>query len=329
MVYNHIFKNIDALVDFLRKEGWTMDKRYYGNAPYEVIDYGNNRFVYYPQPKFSPIFRGQNAFYEPCIANKYRGNPDNLQLFIEDLRVEEYRQVTSKHPYIKKEIEAGIYYDYKALAQHYEFKTSMLDLTNSLPVAAFFAVTYKQGNSFYPMKKQDNAGVLYFIPKDTVVNSLKTAPKLLPVGWQVFRRPGEQRAFTIKLPNYEDFHNIPPVFAFKFYYDQKVSERILNVFKGGATLFPYDPFAEKAARIKDGKVFSKQSFENVYKSYKAKFSKEELLNKLKNQNININHDSGWDYTSDEINQISEMIESDEISRGRVATTRLFYKPGKK
>lgn len=56
MVHEKIFDNIDAVVDFLRQQGWTMNKMYFGNAPYEVIDYGNNRLVYYPQPKFSPIF---------------------------------------------------------------------------------------------------------------------------------------------------------------------------------------------------------------------------------------------------------------------------------
>lgn len=287
MVHEKIFDNIDSVVDFLRQNGWTMNKMYYGNAPYEVIDYGNNRFVYYPQPKFSPIFRGQNAFYEPCIANKYRGNPDNLQLFIEDLRVEEYRLVTSKHPYINKEIAAGIYYDYEALAQHYEFKTSMLDLTNSLPVAAFFAVTYKKGNNFYPMEEQDEPGVLYFIKSEMILNLLNTEPKIIPVGWQIFRRPGEQRAFGINLPDYEDFNKLPDILAFKFYHDKKISEKILKVFKGGKKLFPNDPFAEKAARIKDGKVFSRQSFENVLTEYKDKFSKEELLKKLQGKGIQI------------------------------------------
>lgn len=202
----------------------------------------------------------------------------------------------------------------------------MLDLTNSLPVAAFFAVTYKQGDGFYPMEEQDKPGVLYFINSEFIMNQLNAEPKIIPVGWQIFRRPGEQRAFGIDLPNHEDFNNLPGVLGFKFYHDKKISEKILNVFQGGVKLFPHDPFAEKAARIKDGKVFSSQSFENVLTEYKDNFSKEEMLKKLQGKGIQIKVNAGWDYTFAEIDEIKKIIASGAIDRGRVATARLMYRP---
>ncbi len=118
MIHDIIFENIDKVVDYLNNQGWTLSKAYLGNAPFEVIDYGNGRLVYYPRPIGTPLFRGQNKFHEPCISSFYRLQPDTLTQFIQKLRIEEFRIVTAKHPIIEEELNNGIYYDYVALAQH-------------------------------------------------------------------------------------------------------------------------------------------------------------------------------------------------------------------
>ncbi len=330
MIYDEIFENINCVVDYLNNQGWTLSKTYFGNGPYEVIDYGNNRIIYYPAPLGTPLFRGQNEFYEPCISSFYRFQPDKIEEFIQYLKIEEFRFVTSKHPVIKNEIENGLFFDHIALAQHYEFKTKMLDLTNSLPVAAFFAVTKKESNCYKPIEKSDKPGVLYFInPPEQFSFSGKNELEIYPVGWQIFKRPGEQRAFGVNLTKNRNFNSIPGVFAFKFWHDKKISEQIYNIFHSGKDLFPKDIFAEKAAQIKESYIFSQSTFDIVYQQYCKKLTKKFILNELKKRKIQIQKYSNLDYTTEDIEIMKNLYQTGILTQNLNATTRLCYIPNQK
>ncbi len=331
MIHDTIFENINKVIDYLNEQGWTLSITNIRNDLFEVIDYGNGRLVYYPLPFGTPFFRGQNQFYEPCIASLYRLQADILSEFVEKLRIEEFRIVTAKHPIIAEQLNNGINYDYIALAQHYGFKTEMLDATNSLPVAAFFAVTRQINGKFYPIEKSENPGVLYFISPETAFvpkltdNQLKTHP----VGWQVFKRPGKQRAFGINLTDGKDFNKMPGVFAFRFMHDKSISEQIWKLFHKGDDLFPKDVFADKAARINESFVFSKQAFDLVYEKSNKEMTKETILNELGNRNIKIQKNSIWDYSDSDIAELKELSTSGKLTEKLYATTRLCYIPDEK
>ena len=325
MIYKEIFENINGVIDYLNNQGWSLSKTYFGNAPYQVMDYGNNRLIYYPQPIGVPLFRGQYEFHEPCIASFYRSYPNKIEKFIQNLKIEEYKIVTSKHPVIRAEIENGIFYDYVALAQHYGFKTKILDITNSLPVASFFAVTRKGPKGYMPIEKSDEPGVLYFIsPSIQFMPHLENyEQEIYPIGWQVFKRPGKQRAFGINLKNSKNFNSTPGVFAFRFWQDKKISEQIYNVFHGGRDLFPKDIFAEKAAKIKESNIFSQTAFDNI------DLTKEMILDELKKRNIKIQINSNLEYTHEDIAKIRKLSQSGKLTEDLTATTRLCYIPNKK
>jgi len=328
MIHDDIFENINSVIDYLNNQGWTLSKNYFGNAPYLVIDYGNNRLIYYPQPIETPLFRGQNKFYEPCKSSFYRFQPDKIEEFIQNLKIEEFRIVTSKHPVVKDEIENGLFFNYLALAQHYEFKTKMLDLTNSLPVAAFFAVTRKESNCYIPMEKSDEPGVLYFIKpyKNSTPFSEENEPEIYPVGWQIFKRPGEQRAFGVNLANNENLNSMTDVFAFKFWQDKKVSEQIYNMFHGGKDLFPKDIFAEKAALINESNIFSKAAFDIVHQSFNIDLSKDVILNELEKRKVKVKVVSNIKYSYEEIELIKKLYKSGKLTENLNASTRLSYIP---
>ncbi len=331
MIHDEIFENINSVIDYLNNQGWTLSKTYFGNAPYQVIDYGNNRLIYYPQPIGTPLFRGQNEFHEPCIASFYRFQPDKIEEFIQNLKIEEFRIVTSKHPVIKDEIENGIFFDYVALAQHYEFKTKMLDITNSLPVAAFFAVTRKESNCYIPIEKSDKQGVLYFInPSEQFMPfSEENEPEIYPVGWQIFKRPGEQRAFGVNLTKNKNFNSMSGVFAFRFWQDKKISEQIYNIFHGGKDLFPKDIFAEKAAQIKESNIFSQAAFDIVHQNFNIDLTKEVILDELEKRNIKVQINSNIEYTNEDIEIIKNLFQSGKLTQNLNATTRLCYIPNHK
>lgn len=327
MIHDTIFENIDKVVDYLNNQGWTLSKTYIGNAPFEVIDYGNGKLVYYPQPIGAPLFRWQNKFHEPCVSSFYRLQPDTLSQFIQKLRIEEFRIVTSKHPIIEEELNNGIYYDYVALAQHYEFKTEMLDVTNSLPVAAFFAVTRQINGKYFPIEKSEYPGVLYFVPPtmEFMQRMAENQPEILPVGWQVFNRPGKQRALGINIDS-KDFNKMDGVFAFRFMHDKIISERIWKMFHEGEDLFPKDIFADKVAKIKESNIFSRQAFDLAYENSNKKMTKERIINKLETRNIRIQDNYIWDYSDDDISDLKELYRSGKLTEKLYATTRLCFIP---
>ena len=331
MIHEGIFENIDKVIEYLNNQGWTLSKTYVGNAPYELIDYGEGKLIYYPRPIGTPLFRGQNEFHEPCTSSFFRLQPNFFTQFIQKLKLEEFRIVTAKHPIIEDEINSGIYYDYVALAQHYEIKTEMLDVTNSLPVAAFFAVTRKDCGKYIPIEKSDKPGVLYFVTPRMQFMPLLTdnQPEIHPVGWQVFKRPGEQRAFGVNLTNSKDFNMMDGVFAFRFWHDKIISEQIWNVFHGGEDLFPKDIFAEKAAKIKDSNIFSRLAFDLAYENSNKELTKERILFELEKRNIKIQNDSIWDYSVDDISALKELSRSGKLTENLYATTRLCYIPDNK
>ena len=54
-----------------------------------------------------------------------------------------------------------------AIAQHYEFPTEYMDITNNKWVAAFFAATYKSGNLYLPTETGFGNGIgVFYISND-------------------------------------------------------------------------------------------------------------------------------------------------------------------
>lgn len=318
-----VFKNVFEAVRFIKNDGWSLDLAYKGNAPYEVMDYGNGKIVYHPQPLFSPLFRGQNCYYPISRPSKFRGNPSLASLIIDEMRVEEFRSVAITHPYIKSEIDKGIHFDNIALAQHYEFKTNMMDVTNDLSVALFFAVSYWSNGRYYPMREQPEPGVLYFIPRDTFLFN----NRIRPVGWQVFPRPSAQRAFGMSLSRQENFNEISGVHTYLFKHDFRVSSEIFQYFQCGYRLFPPDHFADKISKIRTTKVFSKRTYEKVVSTHSNEIQDEHSLAYLsKHHDIKIVKRSVHNYNNDELKKMKQMHESGQFDQGRIATTRLCYWP---
>jgi hypothetical protein len=328
MIYQEIFDNLDKVIDYLNGQGWSLSRTYVRNSPYEVMDYGNGNIVYYPSPFATPLFRGQSKFFEPCVSSLYRSENDSITHFIDKLKVEEFRLVTSTHPVIREESLNGFYFNHIALAQHYGFRTEMLDLTNSLPVAAFFAVTQFVAGKYIPMDNSDHPGVFYFVSpmKQFDFLSFDDSPEVFPVGWQVFKRPGEQRAFGINLCNHLDLNFIPGVFAFRFWHDLTLSNRIFSIFNGGADLFPDDVFAAKAARINELNVFSRLAFDSTFDHFNPGLTKELLLEELEKRNLSIQDKPVFEYSPEDIVSITELLRSGKLTENLTAFSRLTYAP---
>lgn len=295
------FKNIFALINYLEKIGYPIFP-YNSKCHFQVVEFPDNKLFSVPEPLYGPLFRGQSSYYEICRPTIFRKLQNDFFSIINILKFEEWKLILQDHPYIKQFIENNIDVNYKGLAQHYGLDTNLLDLTNNIYVASFFATTdYNyETNSYKPVLERIRIGVLYLKPfgvfgPDQLAS---TKLKLLPVGHENLKRPGEQRAFSYEMSSEENFNTIPGIHKYFFYHDPDVSKKIFSFFNEGRKLFPYDPAERIVKELLATKSFSKEAFEHSLGQIgKSKKDVEELL---KSNGYSINDETNIRFTKEDI-----------------------------
>ncbi|MCK4734370.1 MAG: FRG domain-containing protein [Methanophagales archaeon] len=252
------------------------------------------------------------------MAKIYRNNPSEIDIFVARLRQIEFELVLREHPAIPDIQKDGIHISFSGLAQHYELATDYLDVTSDPYIAAFFAVcTYCQSEQRYiPVSSQNGPGVLM----KTVYPA--TEPKLEIVGLQPFPRPGNQKAYAVKLPKGENFsaHKV------LFHHSKENSQKIYDLFDGGKKLFPPDPIKNKAQEISEGVAFSQEAFEQVLQRYDFARRAEYYLNGLRENKIKTSNTWEYHFSITEINQFKDGWENGKKSEfyNQIGPTRLTY-----
>jgi len=269
------------------------------------------------------LFRGQTQDYSSCIAKIYRNNPSEIDIFIARLRQIEFELVLREHPAVQDIQKDGIHISFTGLAQHYELATEYLDVTSDPYIAAFFAVCKycRSEQRYIPISSQDKRGVLMKTPA-LVYMDPATEPRLEIVGLQPFPRPGNQKAYTVKLRKGENFS----AHKMLFQHTKENSQRIYDLFDGGKKLFPPDPIRNKAQEISDGSVFSQEAFEQVLQRYDFLRTAEYYLDRLRENDIEISNTCEYHFASAEISQFKDEWEDGGKSEfyNQIGPTRLTY-----
>ena len=257
----------------------------------------NETYALYPTSStVNTFFRGQTSYYSSCLPSIYRKvnnqERDQIDIFIDRLRAVEFELLLQKHPFVKYVFNEGLdisgnnmpislKVDYLALAQHYELKTDLLDFTNDKWVAAFFATCTKVNGKFIPLNC-DGYGVIYSytIFPEPINETLEQNKKFSPVGLQPFPRPGEQKAFALKLNPQEDLNNLSGVQKYFFRHDYQAAEIVYNRMNEGKSLFPDDELVKIANKLKDTYKISKKAFRTAYQRYFIESMNEDNVIKL-------------------------------------------------
>lgn len=164
------------------------------------------------------LYRGQAERHAPCLPTVFRGltpanRPQNLtpadraRLLLHRVRLEEFLCVLDAHPASAFARDLPLITYPEAIAQHYEILTDRIDLAQDMEVAAFFATNTRDENGCW-RAIGSGKGVLYRlkIPPDVFTPPFKG---LEWIGRQALPRPGEQRAWTLRLPLGRDFEDLP------------------------------------------------------------------------------------------------------------------------
>jgi hypothetical protein len=229
----------------------------------------------------SPFYyRGENNNYESCFPNIYRCCSEE-QVVINKLKIIDFSNVVKTFPQYEFAIKDFANVDPVALAQHYDLRTDLIDISSDIGVSAFFATSKYDEKSEQWKVINDGLGCIrkvIFIP----VNDASFI-KFKMIGLQPFKRPGVQCAFAVKLKNGEDFAN--QSFKIVFKQNKHLNGKIFNAFheNGKNILFPNETISEAANIIKRSKYVSDEALK-IY-CYEEKIEHEEVKCLLKKHNI--------------------------------------------
>lgn len=266
----------------------------------------------------SYVFRGQTEFYDKCLPTLYREETiTDDEIFLERLRCCEFELYLKQYPQVHAFEQNRFNIDFLGLSQHYGLKTDVIDLTNSLDVALFFAMCKmsSDGKSFLPQQEDKNyigyiyaVGVLDIACRPNEKVSLFDG-KLCAIGLQPFYRPGNQRGFSLHLEKGESLTGL----LYSFSYTKQDSENIYEYFNKGNQLWYEDDISVAARAIKHTKRFSYNALNLALKRYYKYPRKEQMLMKqrLVQKGYTFQKHSPWNLDTKKIQDLQK----DYISKG--------------
>lgn len=212
-------------------------------------------------PKLMPLsqspflfLRGQNRYFEQSFPSIFRvqTNINEEEYFVVSrVKSAEFLLVCKTHPVIC-ELSKVLKVEDLAIAQHYGFPTEYMDITNYKWVAAFFATTLFNDNSYQPVETGfgNGYGIIY-MSKNNVNLLMKTVfNKFCTLGFQYFARPSSQNSLMYKVERGENFDAHPAFDRIVFRHNTEASKLVYNYSFHQNRFFPKDTVSEIAREIR-------------------------------------------------------------------------------
>ncbi len=244
------------------------------------------------------FFRGENQIFPKSIPSLNRRidlkNEKDKEIYrtIANLRIIRFKEFIKNFDIISLWETKLSDINYKALAQHYGFETSLLDLTNDFNIALFFATCkYNETEDCYrPLTNEDieksketKYGVIYHCPNwkiDFFQQMFRVDPNkkyeiddgqldgiAFQIGFQPFMRCSFQSAYIFPMRNSvplqlnKDFEKI------HFKQSQELSEKVFKMMEEGKKVIPFEGISKAKKiidEIKNTLIFTKDDLKEVY-----------------------------------------------------------------
>lgn len=274
IIYEDIFEVIRKLeegspvINLKDKEFGYLQRNLYFN----LMEMPDGTIGAFPLNMFIRYFRGENKDYDemyPCVPSMFRvkkpedigedGQRKQELILIDELKLIEFELILEQFPQVKYAIQDYCKVDFRALAQHYELNTNLLDVTSDIATAAFFATHYYDSEKNEYRIKEDGVGCLR-VYSNIMIEYDENQPFRM-IGLQPFQRPGLQCAFAVKMNQEENFAN----FSHKVLFKQNVkwNQKLHDAFypNGKNILLPDEEIADVAEIVKETRVISKRAIE--------------------------------------------------------------------
>lgn len=196
------------------------------------------------------LYRGQtldwNSYGEipPCVSRFQKIHDDKVERMYWRLRRFDLHNLLMSNPLFRM-LSWGVDLPLKkqryfrssssSLLHSYGLPSVYVSLTSSLRTALFYAVTDydERTKTFVPSQKK--YGILSFYRLE---KPFSPSSRVLPIGLQVFERPGRNKEFVCRLGQNEDYNQLTEVEGFLFEQSKDVSEWALQMFDDGRKLMP-------------------------------------------------------------------------------------------
>ncbi len=254
------------------------------------------------------FFRGENRIYPSSIPSLNRKlihiiSKEDKELYraVSDLRMYQFfKLIWNIHivPYWEAKL---CDVNYKALAQHYGFETSLLDLTNDFKTALFFATCYydKAENRFLPLTKamikkseETQYGILFHSPnwcldwfnaggsinwssnhkmeelkEPCTIDSGKLDSCALQIGYQPLMRCHSQNAYVFPMRANAPLQMNNKFEKWRFEQSEKLSNYVYEMMDCGRNIYPEEGITsilDVIEKIQKSNVFSEDDIQFVY-----------------------------------------------------------------
>lgn len=226
-----------------------------------------NHYRFMPGPEFSPrIYRGQNEFHPRCSPSIFRDDISDVDALYWIAKSIELAAVMERHAatsdLVAYQIEGlDFALSIEAIAQHYQYRTQLLDFSRSRNVAMFFATcSYNQaGNVYSPL--QSGTAVFYTVDLRKLILQRDGQSSFLPLGLEPLPRPEAQRALALRLRQDENLNDMPWVQHQLIEITPALSRHYFEMFNGGKNLFPENPFDDYIAALRTNRILPLQALE--------------------------------------------------------------------
>jgi hypothetical protein len=272
------------------------------NLSFNLMQMPDGTIGAYPPNMTGRFYRGECDVFDNCYPSIYRtscgcdkdydGSRAKDLILIDTLKMLEFELIIKTFPQVKYAIEDFCNVDFYALAQHYELKTNLIDLTCDLAVAAFFATSSYDADIQEFVVREEGVGCLRSYINITIDYNPNQPFKL--IGLQPFQRPGLQCAFALRLNKGEDFANLSAKLLFK--QNKKWNKKLRDAFyEGGKNiLFPREDIADIASMLKTSKYVSNDALK-LYCNQNNIFE-EDVAQTLKKHGIALTDDKAYKLT---------------------------------
>lgn len=236
-------------------------------------------------------YRGENALYGSSKPSLFRNRSQNITLdekLIDLIRRDECWNFLDKFDVVKHWSIGSP--NYLALAQHYGFRTEMIDITNDLKTALFFGCCKYINGKWKPLEKKDieerysrkgivdsRYGVLYITRTEIMdmqyLLSNEDWDNIVPIGYQPFMRCSKQHGFMLLPHNAEscDMYQDNKFKKYKYRLTPELCKWIYSEMDNGEKIYPYDdvPNLEKyLSMISNTTQFTESVVMNIAKELK-------------------------------------------------------------